>query len=86
MTLRARGESTSQAEVSHINNHGLWLCVNDREYFLPYDEYPWFRDAKVKEILNVTFAHGHHLNWPDLDVDLEIDALDNPQNYPLKYE
>ncbi|MBL7152989.1 MAG: dihydropteroate synthase [Phycisphaerae bacterium] len=86
MTLRARGESTSQAEVSHINNHGLWLCVNDLEYFLPYDEYPWFRDAKVKEILNVKLLHGHHLNWPDLDVDLEIDALENPQNYPLKYE
>jgi len=86
MVLGTRGKSTSQAEVFHINNQGVWVSVNDSEYFLPYDEYPWFRDAKVKEILNVTFLHGHHLNWPDLDVDLEIDALENPQNYPLKYE
>jgi len=86
MTLRARGESILEVEVSHINAHGLWLSVNDTEYFLPYDEYPWFRDAKVKEILNVVLLRGHHLNWPELDVDLEIDTLENPQNYPLKYE
>lgn len=86
MTLRAHGESISAAEISHINSHGLWLSVNNTEYFLPYDEYPWFKDAKVKDILNVTLLHGHHLNWPDLDIDLEIDTLENPQSYPLIYE
>jgi len=39
------------AEVSHINGRGVWLCVHDKEYFLPYDEYPWFRDAKVRDML-----------------------------------
>jgi hypothetical protein len=24
------------------------------------------------------------LYWPDLDVDLEIDNLENPEKYPLK--
>jgi dihydropteroate synthase len=86
MTLGMRGKGTLQVEVLNINSHGIWLSVNDTEYFLPYDEYPWFKDAKVKEILNVTLLHGHHLNWPDLDIDLEIDTLENPQNYPLKYE
>jgi len=28
--------------------------------------------------------HGFHLYWPDLDVDLEIDNLENPEKYPLK--
>jgi hypothetical protein len=28
--------------------------------------------------------HGYHLYWPDLDVDLEIDNLKNPEKYPLK--
>ncbi|GAF68497.1 unnamed protein product, partial [marine sediment metagenome] len=56
------------------------------EYFLPYNDYPWFKEAKVKEILNVNLLHGYHLYWPELDVDLEIDSLDNPQNYPLKYK
>ena len=86
MKSRVRDQSIPEAEVSHINPHGLWLCGNDREYFLPYSKYPWFSDAKVKEILKVKLLHEHHLHWPDLDVDLEIDALDNPQDYPLKYE
>lgn len=86
MTLRTRGKNISEVEVSHIDIHGFWLCVEDKEYFLPYSDYPWFKEAKVKEILNVGLLHGYHLYWPELDVDLEIDSLDNPQNYPLKYK
>ena len=85
MTLKPPGQNTSEVEVSHINAHGFWLCVENSEYFLPYQEYPWFGEAKVKQILNVQFLHGRHLHWPELDVDLEIDSLDNPQDYPLKY-
>ena len=73
-------------EVSHIDMHGVWLCIEDKEYFLPYDEYPWFRNARIKEVLNATVLHGYHLYWPDLDVDLEIDSLENPQKYPLIFE
>ena len=79
-------QNISEVEVSHIDSHGFWLCVEDKEYFLPYDEYPWFKEAKVKEILNVKLLHRHHLYWPALDVDLEIDSLENPHSYPLKYE
>jgi len=86
MTLEAHGRNISAAEVSHINGHGFWLCVDDKEYFLPYDEYPWFKDTKVRDILNVQLLYDHHLHWPGLDVDLEIDSLENPQNYPLMYE
>jgi hypothetical protein len=25
------------------------------------------------------------LHWPDLDVDIDIDALKHPEAYPLKY-
>jgi hypothetical protein len=71
--------------VSHIDTHGLWLWVKDKEYFLSYDEYPWFKEAKVNQILNVKLLHGFHLYWPELDVDLEIGSLDRPQDYPLKY-
>jgi len=86
MTLQMRGENISAVEVSHINIRGFWLCVEDKEYFLPYNDYPWFKEAKVKEILNVQLLHGHNLYWPELDVDLEIDSLKNPQDYPLKYK
>lgn len=86
MTLKTHGQNTSEVEVSHIDIHGFWLCVEDKEYFLSYNDFPWFKEAKVKEILNVKLLHGYHLYWPELDVDLEVDSLDNPQHYPLKYK
>ncbi len=78
-------DSIHSVEVVHVNRHGLWLDVNGREYFLSYQDYPWFEDATIRQILNVQLLHDHHLCWPDLDVDLEIDCLDNPQQYPLRY-
>jgi hypothetical protein len=86
MTLKKRGTSTLAVEVTHIDSLGFWLLVEEKEHFLSFEEYPWFKDAKVKDITNVKLLHGFHLYWPQLDVDLEIDSLDNPQNYPLIYK
>jgi hypothetical protein len=80
-----RGKNTSTVEVSNISGHGFWLFVVDREYFLPFSEYPWFRKATVAQILNVRLLQGHHLQWPDLDVDLELESLGEPEKYPLIY-
>ena len=62
------GESTFAIEVANISAHGIWLLVGEKEYFLPYENFPWFKDAKVSDILDVTFSHGFHLYWPKLDV------------------
>ena len=77
------GKSTSAVEIGNISAHGVWLFVVDREFFLPYEDYPWFRDATVGQILNVKLLHGRHLHWPDLDVDLELGLLADPARYPL---
>ena len=79
------GTPTSDIEVSGISPHGLWLYVKGKEYFLSYIEYPWFENARVKDIHNVLLQHDSHLNWPDLDVDLALSSLQNPDNYPLLY-
>ena len=42
------GKSTSEAEVTNISRHGLWLLVHDEELFLPFEEFPWFKDASVQ--------------------------------------
>ena len=83
MTSRTPGAATSEAEVTNIDTHGIWVYVNQKEYFLPYRDYPWFRDARVSEIVNVELLHGVHLHWPSLDVDLTVDSLENPGQYPL---
>ncbi len=83
MKSRTLGASTSEAEVANIDTHGIWVYVNRNEYFLPYSDYPWFKDAKVSDIINVELLHGVHLHWPSLDVDLTLDSLEVPENYPL---
>ena len=79
------GKRTSRAEVVNISSHGIWLYVGGKEYFLPYHEFPWFRDARLSEIQHVTLVRGHHLRWEHLDVDLSLDSLEHLEHYPLKY-
>lgn len=82
MKSRRRGKNTSAVEVVHISQSGIWLDVCGKEYFLSYKQFPWFRNATVRQIHFVRLLHGHHLYWPALDIDLELDSLDRPQQYP----
>jgi hypothetical protein len=65
---------------------GLWLLLHGKEYFLPYEQYPWFREARIADILNVTLVREEHLHWPALDVDLCVESLDHPEDFPLIYK
>lgn len=78
-----RGKAIS-ASVENITPFGIWLFVREKEYFLNYEDYPYFEEQTLSSIQNVQLLHGYHLYWPELDVDLEIDNLENPQKYPLK--
>jgi Protein of unknown function (DUF2442) len=51
--------------------------------FVSFQEFPWFRDATVREITNVQLPSAHHLYWPDLDVDLAVESIEKPEKYPL---
>ena len=77
------GKSIS-VSVENITPFGIWIFVREKEYFLSYKDYPYFKDQTLSSIQNVQLLHGYHLYWPDLDVDLEIDNLENPEKYPLK--
>jgi len=70
--------------VENITPFGIWLFVKEKEYFLSYKDYPYFKEQTLHSIQNVQLFHGYHLYWPELDVDLEIDNLENPEKYPLK--
>lgn len=68
MKSSARGADTLQIEVANIDQFGLWILVQNKEYFLPYDEFPWFRKGTVEQILRVELLHQDHLYWPELAV------------------
>ncbi len=78
------GTDTSKPEVTNISRHGFWLLVDEREVFLPFEEFPWFKAASVDAILNVERPLPNHLRWPDLDVDLSLESIEHPERFPLK--
>jgi hypothetical protein len=83
MTFAARGIATSAIEVTNISQHGLWLLIDEGEYFLPFETFPWFKDAPVGKLLHVELPSKQHVYWPDLDVDLEMESILHPERYPL---
>jgi hypothetical protein len=42
-----RGKHTSAVEVTNVSAHGFWLFIDDREVFLSFKDFPWFRDASI---------------------------------------
>ena len=83
MTSAVPGSATSAVEVTNVSPHGFWLFIGEREYFLPFQEFPWFRDASIGAIVNVQQPSPHHLYWPDLDVDIAVESIEHPERYPL---
>ncbi|KJU85662.1 hypothetical protein MBAV_002144 [Candidatus Magnetobacterium bavaricum] len=83
MKSEISGQGTLDVEVTNISSNGVWLYLKDREYFLSYEQYPWFKDARVSQIMSVVLQHSRHLYWPELDIDLSVDILEHPDRYHL---
>jgi hypothetical protein len=84
MKSALRGKPTSEVEVTNLSSRGFWVLLDDRELFLPFDTFPWFRDASVHQIIAVERPSPHHLYWPLLDVDLAVESIDHPEQFPLR--
>src|SRR5262245_17880316 len=80
------GRSTSAAEVLSISSNGLWGLVDEKEHFLAFGVFPWFRRASVADVLNVERPSAGHLHWPDLDVDIAVESIEHPERFPLVSE
>lgn len=83
MKSALRGKLTSSVEVSNVSPDGFWLLLDDRELFLPFKQFPWFRDATIRQITAVERPQPHHLRWPDLDMDLAVESIEHPERFPL---
>jgi len=77
------GRSISPVEVTNVSPHGFWLFVGEQEVFVSFKDFPWFKDASIRQISRVELPSAHHLYWPDLDIDLAVDSLTHPERYPL---
>lgn len=77
------GMSTLAVEVTHVSRHGLWILAGEEELFLPFAQFPWFRQATIENIMNVERPSPDHLHWPFLDLDLSIQSIRDPGGFPL---
>ena len=73
----------TSVSVLMINAQGMMLSVLGQDYFLSYNRVPWLRDARVSSALNVRMCGPNAIEWPELDIDLEIESLKHPERYPL---
>lgn len=80
------GISTSACNVTGINDLGLWVLVIDKEYFIPFSDYPGFKDSSVNQILSIRFHPPSQLHWKEIDIDIELDALSQPSSFPLIFK
>lgn len=76
------GSNTSAPEVTNVSQHGLWLLLEREELFMPFDSFPWFREAPIGKVLHVEQPSAHHLYWPDLDIDLSVESIRHPERFP----
>lgn len=72
-------------EVTNISPNGIWILTNGKEYFISYNDYPVFETASIKQIAAVTTDCSGNLHWEEIDVDIELESLEHPENYPLMF-
>ncbi len=78
------GICTSAVEVIHISRHGFWLLLGEEEeLLLPFAQFPWFRQATIEQISTIEWPTPDHLYWPELDIDLSVQSIRQPEKFPL---
>ena len=77
------GTVTLGAEVTNVSAHCFWLLLGDEELAVPFSDFPWFKKATIEQLLDVQRPTDDHLYWPQLDVDLCVESIRKPDDFPL---
>ena len=77
------GTIISAAEVTHVSKHGFWLLLDAEELLVPFEHFPWFKNATIAQLSDVQWPTPDHLYWPQLDADLSVESIRNPLMFPL---
>jgi len=77
------GTVISAPEVTHVSNNGFCLLLADEEVLLPFAHFPWFPRVTIDQISHVVWPTPEHLYWPELDIDLSLASIRQPDTFPL---
>jgi len=70
-------------EIAEVTAQGSLLRIGDEAWFVAFAAFPWFGKAAPDRLLHVDRPATHHLRWPELDIDLDVDSPRHPERYPL---
>ena len=77
------GTIISAAEVTHVSKHGFWLLLDAEELLVPFEHFPWFKNATIAQLSDVQWPAPDHLYWPQLHADISVESIRNPSMFPL---
>lgn len=80
------GTNTLEYEITNIERFGIWLLADNKEYYIKFEDYPAFKKASIDQILNIQRISPTQFRWPDIDEDIELEALEHPEKYILRYD
>ena len=69
--------------VTGVSKQGLWLLLGNEELLLPFEKFPWFKKATIEQLTEVEWPAENHPYWPQLDVDVSVESIRNPEAFPL---
>ena len=53
MSSSQPGTNISPSEITNIEPLGFWVLVDDKEYFVPFADYPVFQGASLQQIFQM---------------------------------
>ena len=77
------GTTTLAPEVTNVSRLCFWLLLGNEELAVPFADFPWFKKATIEQLSDVQRPTEEHLYWPQLDLDLSVESIRNPEAFPL---
>jgi hypothetical protein len=78
--------SKSNVSVENITPFSIWISDGEKEYAIPFSEFPCLKKASVEELMHPALHHGFHLCWEKLDIDIDLRSLSHLEDFPLYFE
>ena len=76
MNVSQNGTPVSAKVVELARDH-MMVEHCGKIYRIDFDRFPYFRSCFLSELYNVQ-ASAEGLHWPDADIDLEVEYIENP--------
>jgi hypothetical protein len=77
---------TATISVENITPFAIWVYAGEKEYAIPFNEFPCLKKASIEDLMQPVLYHGFHLCWEKLDIDIDLRSLDHIEDYPLYFE